>query len=36
VNIVNGKIETGYMQTISPATDSGTGNFFVRLVFENF
>jgi hypothetical protein len=36
VHIVNGRIETGYMQTISPATDSGTGNFFVRLVFENF
>jgi Omp85 superfamily domain len=36
VNIVNGKIETGYMQTISPATDSGIGNFFVRLAFDNF
>jgi hypothetical protein len=36
VNIVNGRFETGYMQTISPASDSGTGNFFVRLLFENF
>ena len=36
VNIINGSLETGYMQTIAPASDSSVGNFFLRLVLHNF
>ena len=35
VNIVNGRLEAGYMQTIAPASDSSIGNFFLRLVFQD-
>jgi hypothetical protein len=35
VNIVNGRLETGYMQTIAPASNSSIGNFFLRFVFQN-
>jgi hypothetical protein len=36
MNIVNGRLETGYMQTIAPATDSSNGNFFLRFTFQDF
>jgi hypothetical protein len=36
VNVVNARLETGYMQTIAPATDSSTGNFFLRFLFQDF
>jgi hypothetical protein len=36
MNIVNGRLETGYMQTIAPATDSSNGNFFLRFLFQDF
>ncbi len=36
VNVVNGRLETGYMQTITPASDSSNGNFFLRVVFQDF
>ena len=35
INIVNGRLEAGYMQTIAPASDSSIGNFFLRLVFQD-
>lgn len=36
VNIVNGRLETGYMQTVAPASDASIGNFFLRFVFQDF
>jgi hypothetical protein len=36
MNVVNGRLETGYMQTIAPATDSSNGNFFLRFLFQDF
>ncbi|MCA6517608.1 MAG: hypothetical protein IM556_02980 [Pseudanabaena sp. M110S1SP2A07QC] len=36
VNVVNGRLEMGYMQTVAPASDSSIGNFFLRLVFQDF
>jgi hypothetical protein len=36
MNIVNARLETGYMQTIAPAADTSNGNFFLRFVFQNF
>jgi hypothetical protein len=36
MNVVNARLETGYMQTISPATDSSNGNFFLRFLFQDF
>ncbi len=36
VNVVNARLETGYMQTIAPASDSSTGNFFRRFLFQDF
>lgn len=36
VNVVTGRLETGYMQTITPASDSSNGNFFLRIVFQDF
>jgi hypothetical protein len=35
LNVVNGRLETGYMQTITPA-DSSNGNFFLRFTFQDF
>jgi hypothetical protein len=36
MNVVNARLETGYMQTIAPATDSSNGNFFLRFTFQDF
>jgi Omp85 superfamily domain len=36
LNIVNGRLETGYLHTIAPATDSSNGNFFLRFLFQDF
>ncbi len=36
LNVVNARLETGYMQTIAPATDSSNGNFFLRFLFQDF
>lgn len=36
VNIVIARLEMGYMQTLSPASDSGSGNLFVRFILQNF
>lgn len=36
MNIVNARLETGYMQTIAPATDTSNGNFFLRFTFQDF
>jgi Omp85 superfamily domain len=36
INVVNGRLETGYMQTIAPATDSSNGSFFLRFLFQDF
>ena len=36
VNVVNGRLEAGYMQTVAPAADTSVGNFFLRLVFQDF
>lgn len=36
VNIVIARLELGYMQTLSPASDSGIGNLFLRFTLQNF
>lgn len=36
MNVVNARLETGYMQTIAPAADASNGNFFLRFTFQDF
>jgi hypothetical protein len=34
--IVVARLELGYMHTLAPASDKGTGNLFIRFVLQNF
>lgn len=36
INIVNARLELGYMQTVSPQKNSSKGNFLMRFTVQNF
>lgn len=36
INIVNARLEMGYVQTLFPKSDDGKGNFLIRFSVQNF